>query len=575
MIENVPLEKIDPNPWQSRQAENQTVVERVARSIAAEGLLQIPRGRRNPEDKTRVQLAFGHTRLAAFKTLNVGEFTNEPDQYAHMPIDISKIKDQRMAELAIRENRDREDLSPIDEALAIHNYINSFGATTTDAAELMDYKSAATVRSKMRLLRLPKPVQDLIHDGEIPERTGRRLLTLSRADHKKAVDIANKLTNEDLTPRAVERIISDGLDDVGKVICVAWDHGKVHGDFWDLTFDKFKFPMDVKPTVARDAVRPFYPDNKVANAEAKQMISRINEGITADHQIKKMAVDPVALDRIYHLLTPPPCSGCGYHAKAYEIDYCLLTPCYKTKKENWLANLKTTFKRKRNKLGLKGVEFYDRKTDGAKERSSWSGSTINKMIANDLETNAGENVRILARTNPSYQDHWMTGSKFFELVAVGDLLKPAEPDDDNGVLDQHQERQRQENNRAEAEVAIYFAAEPFTQAFAGIADWRLAQNLIRVMTEYYHPTPNTELHPYDKAFAKPKERIAQFQFWLAHQLIDGMTSWAVMGEGVDPTISHIIGVAKEIGVVMPDAWPEQAKEFVKKSLFDEEEENDD
>lgn len=68
-VERVSLPNIDPNPWQVRAGDDQEAVVNLAINIQAEGLLQYPAGRRDPKDKTRVQLAYGMTRLAAFQWL--------------------------------------------------------------------------------------------------------------------------------------------------------------------------------------------------------------------------------------------------------------------------------------------------------------------------------------------------------------------------------------------------------------------------------------------------------------------------------------------------------------------------
>jgi ParB family chromosome partitioning protein len=121
-----PLLKIHHNPYQTRTEEDPEVVQRLADSIAAEGMLQLPIGRPLPSDAFHVQLAFGHSRLAAHYLLG----------RESMPVEVRELTDRQMAELAIRENRDRSDLSPIEEARAMFAYQRDFGATTDEVGAL-------------------------------------------------------------------------------------------------------------------------------------------------------------------------------------------------------------------------------------------------------------------------------------------------------------------------------------------------------------------------------------------------------------------------------------------------------
>jgi ParB family transcriptional regulator, chromosome partitioning protein len=65
-MEQIDITLIDPNPWQPRQSEDAEHIEKIALSIAQDGLMQVPVGRMVDG---RVQLAFGHSRLAAYKLL--------------------------------------------------------------------------------------------------------------------------------------------------------------------------------------------------------------------------------------------------------------------------------------------------------------------------------------------------------------------------------------------------------------------------------------------------------------------------------------------------------------------------
>ena len=107
--ERIDLELIDDNPWQPRQAIDEHALQDLVDSIHQLGLLQAPLGRRHPEVSGRVQLAFGHRRVAALRRLHAqgrGE--------SRIEMDVAGISDEGMAVLALTENERRKELSQIE-----------------------------------------------------------------------------------------------------------------------------------------------------------------------------------------------------------------------------------------------------------------------------------------------------------------------------------------------------------------------------------------------------------------------------------------------------------------------------
>lgn len=176
MISLIPLNKIKPNPWQTRTGElDQEYIKELAADIAFRGLLQTPIGREAGED---IQLAFGHNRFAAFQWLyNLRDNSDIPGDYSTMPIDIRELTDEQMAELAWAENEKRRDVTPIERALAIQHRMADFGWTQTDAAEHLGI-DRSSVSNILRLLRLPQKIQDALASGSISERVAISLLPM-------------------------------------------------------------------------------------------------------------------------------------------------------------------------------------------------------------------------------------------------------------------------------------------------------------------------------------------------------------------------------------------------------------
>src|SRR3972149_6157290 len=122
--QEIPLSKIHSNPRQTRTEEDPGPVPRAPTPPPPEALLRPPVGGPGAGIDGHVQLAFGHPRLAAHQLL----------KRKTMPVEVRELTDRQMAELAIRENRDRSDLSPIEEARAMHAYMRDFSATPAEVA---------------------------------------------------------------------------------------------------------------------------------------------------------------------------------------------------------------------------------------------------------------------------------------------------------------------------------------------------------------------------------------------------------------------------------------------------------
>lgn len=168
-----PLDQIDPNPYQTRAGEDPEHIKQLALSILKDTLLQIPIGRRVGE---RVQLAFGHSRLAAYRWIvDVQPNSNIEGDFSTFPVNLRELNDQEMFELAVRENHDRKDLTPIETAKAMNVYREHFGKTSAEIGKLWGLSDSA-VRNKIRLLNLPEDVQT--QAGRISERVLREILTL-------------------------------------------------------------------------------------------------------------------------------------------------------------------------------------------------------------------------------------------------------------------------------------------------------------------------------------------------------------------------------------------------------------
>jgi len=197
MLARIPVERIEDNPFQTRSTYSELTdlldsIPTLAPTLPeTSGLIQPPVGRivldghvldwqeyggvhacLADEPTARVQIAAGHRRLRAFR-----ELAKRDNQYAKLPVDVVVLNDQMMADVAWQENADRDDISPIEEAVAIQTAMVEFGWSQTQVGERWSLTQAA-VSNKLRLLRLPDDVRSLLRRKIITERHGRALLPL-------------------------------------------------------------------------------------------------------------------------------------------------------------------------------------------------------------------------------------------------------------------------------------------------------------------------------------------------------------------------------------------------------------
>lgn len=162
-IQDVPVGMIDDNPFQPRV--DYTGIEELAADIAANGLLQVPKGRRMPDG--RVQLQYGHRRLRAVMQLG----------WKTMPVEVQTlIDDHDMAVRAWSENHNRQDFTAIDQARYFRKLIDT-GWTQKAIAERLGL-SAPTISNTLRLLELPDDLQAKVAEKQLSARQGEALVSL-------------------------------------------------------------------------------------------------------------------------------------------------------------------------------------------------------------------------------------------------------------------------------------------------------------------------------------------------------------------------------------------------------------
>lgn len=240
MSELYDLDLFDPNPYQPRSAHDNEHIRALAISIAEQGLLQIPVGRLKAEigTGTRVQLAFGHSRLEAYKLLrdtgNAG--------FDKMPVNMQKLTDEQMFQLAITENAQRRDLTVIEIARAMKRYREEFGKTSAEIGQLFGLSESA-VRNKIRLLNLPEDVLTAMESNPVSERVTRELLKLFDLpeDARKIAEGLQGGWHDVYRPSNIVRLALNGetAEEIGKLI-----HQLVHSIGADMADSLFKHDQE-------------------------------------------------------------------------------------------------------------------------------------------------------------------------------------------------------------------------------------------------------------------------------------------------------------------------------------------
>jgi ParB family chromosome partitioning protein len=185
------LADIRPNPYQPRQKFDKKGLDDLAASIKKTGVFQ-PIIVRQP-DKTleRYEILAGERRFRASKI--AGKTT--------IPGIIRDITEEQMMEIAVLENLQREDLTPLEEAEAYDTLMTKLTLTQAQVSERLG-KSRPYIANYLRLLGLPKAVKDMLQHNELSMGQARTLLSLK--DKTKLVALAKKAVAEGMTVRAVE-----------------------------------------------------------------------------------------------------------------------------------------------------------------------------------------------------------------------------------------------------------------------------------------------------------------------------------------------------------------------------------
>jgi ParB family transcriptional regulator, chromosome partitioning protein len=188
----VPLESLEPNPYQPRAPIAPETLAELVSSIRESGIVQPILVRRAG---TRFQIIAGERRWRAAQRLGL----------ATVPVTVRDVPDDRLLELALVENIQRQELTPLEEAHAFQRLQQEFHLTQEEVARKVG-RDRTTVANTLRLLRLGREIRDLIAGGRLDAGHGRALLGLERAEDQAA--LAREAVRRGLSVREVERRVA-------------------------------------------------------------------------------------------------------------------------------------------------------------------------------------------------------------------------------------------------------------------------------------------------------------------------------------------------------------------------------
>jgi ParB family chromosome partitioning protein len=196
----VPVEYLEPNPFQPRRTFAEEDLKELAASIKERGIIQPIIVRPKPGADGHFQIIAGERRWRAAQRAQLHE----------VPVRVRDFDDAQALEIAIVENVQRADLNPVEEARGYRQLMDDFGYTQ-DALGKFIGKSRSHIANTLRLLSLPEGVQVMLADGRLSAGHGRALI-----GQENVVALANEIVKKGLSVRETEALVKKGARPSGK-----------------------------------------------------------------------------------------------------------------------------------------------------------------------------------------------------------------------------------------------------------------------------------------------------------------------------------------------------------------------
>ena len=195
-IEQIPIASIKPNKYQPRSVFSEEKIEELARTIHTHGVIQPIVIRSIGEDK--FEIIAGERRYRAMKLL----------EWLEVPAIVRNLDDKETASIALIENLQREELTPIEEAYAYEQLLKLHSLTQEALAQRLG-KGQSTIANKIRLLKLPEEIKNAIMEKKLSERHARALISLK--DSKLQITMYEEVLEKQLNVKQLENRIQELL----------------------------------------------------------------------------------------------------------------------------------------------------------------------------------------------------------------------------------------------------------------------------------------------------------------------------------------------------------------------------
>lgn len=193
-VDEIEISRIMPSPYQARRQFDERELSDLAQSIENYGVIQPIVVR--PLEEGKFQIVAGERRYRATALLGLRT----------IPAIVQKMDDEKAAAVSLIENLQRRELNYFEEAIAYSVLIEGFGLTQEELARRIG-KSQSAIANKLRLLKLPEPVRDLISPEIITERHARSLLKLSAPEMQ--MEILRQIYERELNVKETEALVDE------------------------------------------------------------------------------------------------------------------------------------------------------------------------------------------------------------------------------------------------------------------------------------------------------------------------------------------------------------------------------
>ena len=194
-VVDLDLKDIHANPYQPRRTFDQTALKELASSIEKSGVFQPIIVRQPDAELNKYEIIAGERRFRASKLAH----------QTTIPAIVRDVTEEQMMEVAVLENLQREDLTPLEEAAAYDSLMKKLKLTQAEVSKRLG-KSRTYIANYLRLLGLPDGVKQYIQKGQLSMGQARTLLSLK--DKTKLAPLAKRVVKDNMTVRQLEQIVA-------------------------------------------------------------------------------------------------------------------------------------------------------------------------------------------------------------------------------------------------------------------------------------------------------------------------------------------------------------------------------